>query len=160
VRVSSSEPDADAGRRRSGDGGPAVPIHGLGVDLCRVDRLARALAAENSEFITTVFRPAEIARSRRSPRPAGWLAACFAAKEAVIKSLAGAEGRGAFWQDIEIEDRGRGQTIAVLHGRLAAIADQLGVRSIGVACAHDRDYATACAIASGPCGLPPEVGTS
>jgi len=130
---------------------------GLGVDLCRVARLARELAAENQDFLAAVFRPAEIARCRRRPHPAQAFAACFAAKEAVIKSLAAGEGQGTFWQDIEIGDRGRGQATVALHGRLAGLAERLGVRSLRVAWAHDRDYAVACAIASGPRGLPPEV---
>ncbi len=124
-------------------------ILGLGTDLCAVSRLERELAAPERGFVDAVFLPAEIARCCAHRYPARRLAACFAAKEAVIKALARTGGQGTFWQDIEVGDDARGGPSVVLHGRLAALAEALGVRRIHVSHAHDRDHAVACAIVTG-----------
>jgi len=139
-RVMRSVPDTGSGETLP-DG-----ILGLGCDLCAVARLERELAAPERGFLTSVFLPSEMTRAKAYPDPALRLAAVFAAKEAVIKSLARAGGRGTFWQEIEIGDDGRGGPVATLRGRLLALAQELGVRRILVSSAHDRDHATACAI--------------
>jgi holo-[acyl-carrier protein] synthase len=123
-------------------------ILGLGSDLCAVARLERELAEPARGFLAQVFLPAEVARAKARRHPARELAACFAVKEAVIKSLARAGGQGTFWRDIEVGDDGRGCPVAILRGRLHALARGAGVRRIHVSSAHDRDYATACAIAT------------
>lgn len=133
--------DAGAGR-----------IIGIGVDLCAIERMQRALADSGNDLIGTLFRPAEIACCRKKSNPAAVFAACFAAKEAVLKSLARLEGRGAFWQDIEIQAAG-GIPQALLHGRLAAMAagelDGPRVSRVLVAASWCRHYATATAVALG-----------
>jgi holo-[acyl-carrier protein] synthase len=131
-------------------GDRALPdgILGLGVDLCAVPRLERELADPRRGFLAQVFLPAEVARAKAHRHPARALAACFAAKEAVIKALARAGGQGTFWQDIEVQDDGRGRPVVILKGRLHALAHQAGLRRVHVSCAHGRDYATACAIAT------------
>lgn len=132
------------------DAGGTLPdgVLGLGADLCAVPRLERALASPDDAFLAAVFLPAELARARAHRHPARALAAGFAAKEAVIKSLARTGGQGTFWQDIEIGDDGRGRQTVILRGRLRELARQLGVGRVLVSSAHDRDYATACAIAT------------
>lgn len=123
-------------------------IIGLGADLCAVARFDRELQRPASDLLDAVFLPAERVRCARHPHPARAFAACFAAKEAVIKALAPVGGQGTFWRDIEIEESGGGQAVT-LHGRLAALARDAGVGRVVVSWAHCGDYATACAVASG-----------
>jgi holo-[acyl-carrier protein] synthase len=124
-------------------------ILGLGVDLCAVARLDRQLAAEDRGVIPSIFVAAEIARCDAHRYRARAYAAVFAAKEAVIKSLARARGQGTFWLDIEVGDDAHGRPVVTLRGRLRALAEGLGVRRIHVSHAHDRDHAVACAIVTG-----------
>jgi len=131
------------GHPRPGEEIAAIPeILGLGTDLCDVDRLARELDAPERGFIPAVFSDHEQAQCRQEP---GSLAAFFAAKEAVIKSLAATGGQGTFWQDIEITRQGKHHA-AALKGRIRTLADTIGVRHVFVSAAQDGDYATACAI--------------
>jgi len=124
-------------------------VLGLGTDLCAVARLERELAREHSEVLVAVFRPDEHRRCLARPHAARAYAACFAAKEAVIKALAEARGQGTFWQDIEIGDDDSRHPVVDLQGRLADLARGLGVERIHISWAHGREYATACAIVSG-----------
>ncbi|MBD3220893.1 4'-phosphopantetheinyl transferase superfamily protein [bacterium] len=139
------------------DRGPD-PLLGLGADLCAVARIANELGRDESDILTAVFRPDELARALGRPHPARTLAAGFAAKEAVIKALAPAGGQGTFWQDIEISEPGDGPA-ATLHGRLARLADRAGVVRLVLSSARCRDYATACAVAMGrpPAGRDPSA---
>lgn len=123
-------------------------VIGLGTDLCAVARIARELTADRSDVLTAVFNDEELAHARAHRHPARTLAAIWAAKEAVIKALAPAGGQGTFWRDITITETGRGPAVR-LHGRLADLAGAAGIRRVLVSTAHGRDYATACAIASG-----------
>lgn len=122
---------------------------GLGSDLCAVSRIARELGDGRSGVLATVFDETELRWGLEQPHSDRALAACFAAKEAVIKALASAEGRGAFWHDVEIRVGDRGQPLVTLRGRIAAMAAGIGVRGVVITWAHDRRYATACAVVTG-----------
>ena len=124
-------------------------VLGLGADLCAVARLSRELAAPDREFLAAVFLAAEIKRCCAHRHPARAFAACFAAKESLIKALARAGGQGTFWQDIEVGEDARGCPVVTLRGRLGDLARGLGVDGIHLSCAHCRDYATACVIVTG-----------
>lgn len=123
-------------------------ILGLGIDICNVDRMAAALGRSESGFREQVFTAAEIAACEGRPHPAGHYAAHFAAKEAVVKALAEAGGRGSFWQDIEIASAGAGATVR-LRGRARVLADGLGARRVLVSLARTRGLATATAVLEG-----------
>ena len=124
-------------------------VLGLGADLCAVARMSRELAAPGGDFLAAVFLAAEIKRCRAHRYPARAFAACFAAKESLIKALARAGGQGTFWQDIEVGEDARGCPTATLRGRLGDLARGLGVNRIHLSHAHCRDYATACVIVTG-----------
>ncbi len=78
---------------------PAVEIVGLGVDICEIARMERALA-RHPTMRSRVFTPEEIAYCDAKARPAESYAGRFAAREAVIKALGGYRGRR--WQDISV----------------------------------------------------------
>ncbi len=97
-------------------------ILGIGIDQCAISRLQRELDEPDRGFLSAVFFPAEIEYCRAKHNPAEHFAARFAAKEAIVKSLAGAQGTGSFWQDIEIKNTAQGQPHPVLVGRLQTYA--------------------------------------
>ena len=76
-----------------------MDIVGLGVDICEIARMERALA-RHPTMRERVFTPEEIAYCDGKARPAESYAGRFAAREATIKALGGY--RGKRWQDISI----------------------------------------------------------
>ena len=76
-------------------------IYGVGVDLVDIDRVRRLLKKNESKFLSRCFTNKEIEYSNKFSDPSKRLAARFAAKEAVMKSL-GCGWRQIKWKDIEI----------------------------------------------------------
>ena len=69
-------------------------ILGIGIDLCRISRMERAIRSRH--FLERVFRPEEIAYAEgRGRGRAASLAAAFAAHSEVLKNLPGFAGQGA-----------------------------------------------------------------
>lgn len=122
-------------------------ILGLGIDQCDVSRLRDQLSDPTAGFISTVFLPAEITYCTGKHRPAEHFAARFAAKEAVLKALAGGGGQGTFWQDIEVTSGPNGRPRIRLAGRLHKIAEGLGVQTLHVSLTHTSTLAAAVVVA-------------
>ena len=122
-------------------------IIGLGVDLAEVGRVRDLLARHGDSFRRRCFTDHEWEYAHRFSDPAGRLAARFAGKEAVMKSL-GTGWRRLRWTDIEITGGGRPR--AVLTGRAAIRAEMLDVSEVMVTVTHTRDQAVVMAIAVGP----------
>jgi holo-[acyl-carrier protein] synthase len=118
-------------------------ILGTGVDIIEVDRIARALERFPDAFLHRVFTASEIAdcwpgelqRVRR-------LAARFAAKEATLKAL-GIGLRQVKWTDMTVVNDSLGKPNMLLGGRLAEIAQELGVRTLHLSMSHCKAYALA-----------------
>jgi len=124
-----------------------MEIKGLGVDLVDIDRV-RSLLDRNSEaFRRRCFTDHEWEYASRFRDPSARLAARFAGKEAVMKSL-GTGWRHLRWADIEVTGGGRPRV--VLTGRAADRAEMLGVTEVLVTITHTRDQAVVMAIATGP----------
>ena len=119
-------------------------IIGLGVDLADVARVRRLLARHPERFPRRVFTPHEQEYAARFADPSARLAARFAGKEAVMKSL-GSGWRRIRWRDIEIT--GGGKPTVRLAGTAAARAVSLGVDEVMVTITHTRDQAVVMAIA-------------
>jgi holo-[acyl-carrier protein] synthase len=121
----------------------APPGLHLGLDLTEVDRIAGVLDRHGERFLSRVFRPGEIRRSRRHPRAfAEHVAGRFAAKEAAMKAL-GLGWRGLAFRDIEIGRDGTGKPRLELHGGALERARSLGVLQAEVSITHGRDIAAA-----------------
>ncbi len=117
-----------------------------GVDFIEIDRIARVLDRHGERFLRRIFTPGEIAYCRgRAPN----LAARFAAKEAVMKSL-GAGFRSVGWRDVEVVRAPSGAPSARLHGRALRRAQRLGITEIAISLTHSRGFAMVVAVASRP----------
>lgn len=124
-------------------------IAGIGVDVCEVDRMRRALEAPHGgRFRTRVFTAAEQAycEGRRRGRFESY-AARFAAKESVMKVLGTGWGGGVAWRDIEVTRAPGGLPGLRLHGQAAAIARRLGMTRWLVSVTHTRTSAIAWVVA-------------
>lgn len=99
-------------------------IAGLGVDVCDVERIRRALEAPTGDrFRARVFTAGERAycEARGRGRFASY-AARFAAKEAAMKALGTGWGQGVAWHDFEVVRGDSGPPAIVLHGHAARLA--------------------------------------
>ena len=119
-------------------------ILGIGIDQCEVRRMQRQLDPPANGFVTSVFQPAEIAYCNGKHHPAQHFAARFAAKEAALKALAAAGGKGSFWLDMEvINAAGRATPGSSWADAWASWPARLGVRTIHLSLTHTADLAAA-----------------
>ena len=107
---------------------------GVGIDVCDVARFAASLE-RTPGLRERLFTPSEAERGPAS------LAARFAAKEALAKSL-GAPGTLA-WHDAEVVSEESGRPLLELRGTVLARARELGVGSWHVSLSHDAGIASA-----------------
>jgi len=114
----------------------------LGLDLTRVDRIARALDRWGERFLARVFLPAELRRRRPPAAFAEHVAGRFAAKEAAMKAL-GTGLRGIAFREISVGRDARGKPRLEFHGRALLRARQLRVRAVEVSITHTGDLAAA-----------------
>ena len=121
-------------------------IVGLGVDLADVGRVRHLLDTYGERFRKRCFTDHEWAYAHRYADPSARLAARFAGKEAVMKSL-GTGWRRLRWTDIEIT--GGGKPTVNLFGTAADRAALLGVSHVEVTITHTDDTAMVFAIALG-----------
>jgi holo-[acyl-carrier protein] synthase len=121
-----------------------VEIIGLGVDLCEIERVERAIA-RHPTFRDRVFTPEEIAYCDSKARPAESYAGRFAAREATIKALGGYRGRR--WLDISVTRDPTGAPAIRLDGNAKRRADALGISAVLISFSHERSHAVAFAIA-------------
>lgn len=121
-------------------------IIGVGIDVASIERFEAALA-RTPAMADRLFTPAEQLLPSGARRGAASLAARFAAKEALAKAV-GAPG-GLEWHDAEVRAEKSGRPTLHVTGTIAALAEQLGVRSWHLSLSHDAGVATAVVIAEG-----------
>lgn len=115
-------------------------IVGVGIDVVQLARFEQALNRTEG-LAARLFTDSERGLPPRS------LAARFAAKEALAKSL-GAP-RGLLWTDAEVVTDGRGRPSLVVRGTVAAAAGRLGVTRWHLSLSHDAGIASAVVVAEG-----------
>jgi holo-[acyl-carrier protein] synthase len=122
-----------------------MKIIGLGVDLADIGRVGSVLA-RYPRFAERCFTEHEREYAFRFTRPERRLAARFAGKEAVMKSM-GTGWRRIRWQDIEIT--GGGKPTVRMSGNADRRAASLGVTEVLVTNTHTDTSALVMAIAVG-----------
>jgi holo-[acyl-carrier protein] synthase len=113
-------------------------IVGVGIDVVDVGRFGATLAR------TPALRERLFTAEERA-LPLASLAARFAAKEALAKSL-GAPA-GLRWLDATVVKDAAGAPSLVVSGTVAARADELGVEHLHVSLSHDAGIASAVVVA-------------
>lgn len=113
-------------------------ILGIGTDLIEHDRVQRELEQRPWAGNDGVFTSQEIARCRESQRPVVGYAACFAAKEATLKAMGFEVGDLGMFREVELLENSTGAHTLLLHDRVRAISQQLGVRSISLSIAVSK----------------------
>lgn len=120
-------------------------IIGVGVDLADIGRVADVLE-KYPRFAQRCFTEHEQDYAFRFANPSRRLAARFAGKEAVMKSM-GTGWRRVRWTDVEIT--GGGKPTVNIFGTAAARAAMIGVVGFEVSITHTDDQAMVFAIALG-----------
>jgi len=122
-----------------------VRILGLGVDLADIARVERLLD-RYPRFAERCFTDHEREYAYKYASPARRLAARFAGKEAVMKSL-GTGWRRIGWKEIEIT--GGGKPTVKMYGNAASRAAMLGISEVLVTITHTDTAALVLAVAVG-----------
>ncbi len=113
--------------------------------LAEIDRVRRLLAKYGESFKRRCFTDHEWEYAHRYADPSARLAARFAGKEAVMKSL-GMGWRRLRFRDIEVT--GGGQPRVNLSGTAAARAEVLGVTKVLITITHTDDSALVMAMST------------
>ncbi len=119
---------------------------GIGTDIVEIKRIKEACSADR--FLERVFSAGEREYCLGHKNPWPYLAARFAAKEAVAKALGTGIGQ-VTWQDIEVVKEPSGRPGIVLSGKGAEVARELRITELLLSLSHCRDYAIAYVVAVG-----------
>ncbi len=120
-------------------------VIGVGIDAVDVERF-RTVLDRRRGFAERVFTTAERTEAAARHDPVPGLAARFAAKEAVMKSLS--VGLGAFdFADVEVVRGEGGAPALTVTGRAAALAETRAVGGWHISLSHTASTAMAVAVA-------------
>ena len=122
-------------------------ILGVGLDVCDVRRLQRALA--RAGFRERVYADSEVRDCEGRARRHLHYAARFAAKEAYFKAIGTGWGKGVGWRDVVVERPGGGAPCLRVTGAAARRASDLGVTRSHLSLSHAGEYAVAVVVLEG-----------
>lgn len=118
-----------------------APGFGIGVDIEQVDRFKKFSYDTRDAFLRRVYTPAELRYCFSKKNSAEHLAARFAAKEAVMKAVAGVGKKQPAFRSIDIRKKKNGMPVAVVAGLSKKI-------QIALSLSHTAETAIAFAVAT------------
>ncbi len=124
-------------------------ILGTGIDIIDVPRIEAACEKFGERFLRRILLPAEIEYCQTYKTPGPFLAARFAAKEAISKAFGTGIGRHLGWQDMEIRRKKSGEPYVVLHGKGETLLRERGGQMVHLSLSHTATHAVAMAILEG-----------
>lgn len=121
-------------------------ILGVGIDIIEVARIESSYAKFGQRFLDRILHPGEIeyCLSHRAPGP--FLAARFAAKEAISKAFGTGIGAQLGWQDMEVGKHESGEPYVIMHDKLSQLMRARRATGLRISLSHTQNYATAVAI--------------
>lgn len=122
-------------------------ILGIGIDVCSIARMENSLRRFGDRMWTRVLSDDERRDLADRVDRATALAGRFAAKEALVKAMAGAPGVG--WHDLEVRGQPRKPPRVVLRGPAVELARRMGVEHVHLSITHDAGVAAAVAVLEG-----------
>src|SRR5436305_4763363 len=121
-------------------------ILGVGIDIIEVARIRASHEKFGERFLSRILRAAEIAYSLSHRDPAPFLAARFAAKEAISKAFGTGIGKHLGWQDMEVGRKESGEPFVILHEGGKRLLDERKARIVLISLSHTQEHAAAVAI--------------
>lgn len=121
-------------------------IVGMGIDVCSIERMRKALERHGERFFGRICSDAE--RADLSGRDtATALAGRFAVKEAFAKALDGARGVG--WHEVQVRRAPSGRPVLELSGNALTKMAEFGAERWHVSITHDAGVAVAVVVLEG-----------
>jgi len=121
-------------------------ILGIGIDIIEVARVQASHGRFGERFLNRLLLADEIAYCLSHKSPAPFLAARFAAKEAISKAFGAGIGAQLGWQDMEIRRKASGEPFVVLHGKGKKLFKSRRAKRLLVSLSHTANYAAATAV--------------
>jgi holo-[acyl-carrier protein] synthase len=121
-------------------------ILGIGIDIIEVARIQASHEKFGDRFLNRILHANEIAYCLSHKFPAPFLAARFAAKEAISKAFGTGIGAQLGWHDMEVRRRDSGEPYVILHGGGQKLLQERGGRIVLISLSHTQQHATAVAI--------------
>jgi len=118
-------------------------ILGVGIDIIEVARVQASHKRFGERFLNRLLLPDEITYCLSHKSPAPFLAARFAAKEAISKAFGTGIGPSLGWQDMEIRRKASGEPFVVLHGKGKKLFKSRRAKRLLVSLSHTANYAAA-----------------
>jgi holo-[acyl-carrier protein] synthase len=124
-------------------------ILGTGIDIVEVARIRRSLEKFGDHFMRRILRPDEMTYCLGHKFPEQYVAARFAAKEAISKAFGTGIGAEIGWQDIEIGRKESGEPFVILHREGQKLLRQRSASTVHLSLSHTSQHAAAVAILEG-----------
>ena len=124
-------------------------ILGVGIDIIEVARIQSSLEKFGDRFLNRILRPKEIEYCMAYRTPGPFLAARFAAKEAISKAFGTGIGAKLGWQDMEVAKKESGEPYLILHDGGEKLLRERGGKTVFISLSHTQQHATAVAILEG-----------
>jgi len=124
-------------------------ILGVGIDIIEVARIQSSHERFGERFLNRILHPNEISYCMSYKEPAPFLAARFAAKEAISKAFGTGIGAQLGWQDMEVGRKASGEPFVILHEAGQKLLRERGARAVLISLSHTQTYAAAVAILDG-----------
>ena len=120
-------------------------VLGLGCDLCEVARLRGVWERQGERFLAATYTEGERAYCLKMRDPAPFLAARFAAKEAVAKAFGTGIGAELGWKSVEVIHGERGEPLVKLDALGEAMLAARGASGVMLTLSHTATMAMAVA---------------
>lgn len=121
-------------------------ILGTGIDIIEVTRIRASYEKFGERFALRILVGGELEYCLSHKDPAPFIAARFAAKEAVSKAFGTGIGAYIGWHDIEVRRRESGEPYLVLHGKGQELFHSREATRIHISLSHTLQHATAISI--------------
>src|SRR6185503_8182797 len=118
---------------------------GVGIDIIEVTRIASSYERFGERFLNRILHPNEISYCLSHKVPAPFLAARFAAKEAISKAFGTGIGAQLGWRDMEVGRKPSGEPFVILHKGGQQLLQSRGARAVLISLSHTQDHAAAVA---------------
>ncbi len=124
-------------------------VLGIGIDIIEVARIQASHEKFGERLLKRILRPEEIAYCFSHRQPAPFLAARFAAKEAISKAFGTGIGAQLGWRDMEVGRKESGEPFVILHEGGQKLLQSRGAGHVLISLSHTQNYAAAVAVLEG-----------
>jgi holo-[acyl-carrier protein] synthase len=124
-------------------------ILGVGIDIIEVARVQASCERFGERFLQRILHPNEIAYCSSHKMPAPFVAARFAAKEAISKAFGTGIGAQLGWHDMEVCRKESGEPYVLMRGKGKELLLGRHARALLISLSHTQTHAAAVAILEG-----------